>query len=258
METYSCEFCEGSPHPRFDCQTGDTPFYDRGHSYNQDFGYDQPPYYSPSQPQQFDCCEVCGGPHCSSDCQTRNPLVYEPNPGNNSDFPYFDQPPYTKSILRMLRSNPPVSLIEESDDVSEVIFDEEKFSRQQSIAPVTPPPFEYTPPLLFLATMKPLDTLLMGDEVISTTPTRENDEFIKSSVDDLVPIPRESELVNWEINFNPYRDIEELKRLLANDPIPFLRESEDPISSVDHICDSSDVAINDPQFEIVTTLPDPK
>ncbi|GKC28701.1 hypothetical protein Tco_1035995, partial [Tanacetum coccineum] len=194
METYSCEFCEGSPHPRFDCQTGDMSFYDRGHSYNQDFGYDQPPYYSPSQPQQFDCCEVCGGPHCSSDCQTRNPLVYEPNPGNNSDFPYFDQPPYTKSILRMLRSNPPVSLIEESDDVSEVIFDEEKFSRQQSIAPVTPPPFEYTPPLLFLATMKPLDTLLMGDEVISTTPTRENDEFIKSSVDDLVPIPRESEV----------------------------------------------------------------
>ncbi|GKA39966.1 hypothetical protein Tco_0732559 [Tanacetum coccineum] len=34
----------------------------------------------------------------------------------------------------------------------------------------------------------------MGDEVISTIPTREIDEFIKTSVDDLVPIPRESEL----------------------------------------------------------------
>ncbi|GJS79395.1 hypothetical protein Tco_0729276 [Tanacetum coccineum] len=43
-------------------------------------------------------------------------------------------------------------------------------------------------------TKEPLDTLLVGDEVISTTPERENDEFIKSSVDDLVPIPKESEL----------------------------------------------------------------
>nr|GEZ32723.1 hypothetical protein [Tanacetum cinerariifolium] len=42
--------------------------------------------------------------------------------------------------------------------------------------------------------MEPLDTFLMRDEVISTIPERVNDEFIKSSVDDLVPIPRESEL----------------------------------------------------------------
>ncbi|GKD37956.1 hypothetical protein Tco_1258163 [Tanacetum coccineum] len=36
---------------------------------------------------------------------------------------------------------------------------------------------------------EPSDTLLMGDEIISTTLERENDEFIMSSVDDLVPIP---------------------------------------------------------------------
>ncbi|GKE16613.1 hypothetical protein Tco_1424190 [Tanacetum coccineum] len=41
-------------------------------------------------------------------------------------------------------------------------------------------------------TMDPSDTFLMGDKVISTTPERENDEIIKSSVDDLVPIPKES------------------------------------------------------------------
>nr|GEW86263.1 hypothetical protein [Tanacetum cinerariifolium] len=52
----------------------------------------------------------------------------------------------------------------------------------------------YTPPPPFLATMKPLNTLLMGDEVISNNHARENNEFIKSSVDDLVPIPRESEM----------------------------------------------------------------
>ncbi|GJT70456.1 hypothetical protein Tco_1029742 [Tanacetum coccineum] len=36
----------------------------------------------------------------------------------------------------------------------------------------------------------------MGNEVISTTPERENGEFIKSSVDDLVPIPKESEVTS--------------------------------------------------------------
>ncbi|GKC74695.1 hypothetical protein Tco_1120578 [Tanacetum coccineum] len=45
-------------------------------------------------------------------------------------------------------------------------------------------------------TKKPLDTLLMGDEIISTTPIREDDKIIKSSVVDLVPIPRESEVTS--------------------------------------------------------------
>ncbi|GJX71549.1 hypothetical protein Tco_0308720 [Tanacetum coccineum] len=47
----------------------------------------------------------------------------------------------------------------------------------------------YTLSLPFLATMEPTNTLLMADEVISTTPARENDKLIKSSVDDLVLIP---------------------------------------------------------------------
>ncbi|GJT16802.1 hypothetical protein Tco_0875508 [Tanacetum coccineum] len=37
------------------------------------------------------------------------------------------------------------------------------------------------------------DSLSMGDEHLSTIPEKESDEFIKSSVEDLVPIPRESE-----------------------------------------------------------------
>ncbi|GKB29807.1 hypothetical protein Tco_0869208 [Tanacetum coccineum] len=45
-------------------------------------------------------------------------------------------------------------------------------------------------------TKEPIYTLLMGDEVISTILEREKDEFIKSSVDDLVPIPRESEVTS--------------------------------------------------------------
>ncbi|GJS27953.1 hypothetical protein Tco_0488573 [Tanacetum coccineum] len=44
-----------------------------------------------------------------------------------------------------------------------------------------------------LPTMKPEDSLIMGDENLSTILEKESDEFIKSSVEDLVPIPSESE-----------------------------------------------------------------
>ncbi|GJT66557.1 hypothetical protein Tco_1018037 [Tanacetum coccineum] len=41
--------------------------------------------------------------------------------------------------------------------------------------------------------MEPDDSLIMGNEELSTIPEKELDEFIKSSVEDLVPIPSESE-----------------------------------------------------------------
>ncbi|GJX06295.1 reverse transcriptase domain-containing protein [Tanacetum coccineum] len=44
-----------------------------------------------------------------------------------------------------------------------------------------------------LPTMEPEDSLIMGDEDLSTILEKESDEIIKSSVEDLVPIPRESE-----------------------------------------------------------------
>ncbi|GJR49786.1 hypothetical protein Tco_1400307 [Tanacetum coccineum] len=46
------------------------------------------------------------------------------------------------------------------------------------------------PPVL--PTMKPEDSFIMGNEELSTIPEKELDEFIKSSVKDLVPIPSES------------------------------------------------------------------
>ncbi|GJS84994.1 hypothetical protein Tco_0751535 [Tanacetum coccineum] len=140
-------------------------------------------------------------------------------------------------------------------------------------------------------TMEPSDTFLMGDKVISTTPERENNEFIKSSVDDLVPIPRESEVTsgyddlecdmpattplpttnvreeNLDINlplgehldtlsigdrendFDPIRDIEELERLLADDPIPVLRVFDEPLGNSDSVTRSYDVTFLNPLID---------
>ncbi|GKC68613.1 hypothetical protein Tco_1101211 [Tanacetum coccineum] len=99
-------------------------------------------------------------------------------------------------LKEMLRTQMPNSLVvlnepEGSDDYTEVTYDKEQCLSDHYTAPVTPP--TYTPSIPFLATMEPADTLLMEDEVISTIPIREDDEFIKFSVDDLVPIPREYE-----------------------------------------------------------------
>nr|GFB29115.1 hypothetical protein [Tanacetum cinerariifolium] len=45
---------------------------------------------------------------------------------------------------------------------------------------------------LDLLTMDPLDSLRIGDDHLDTIPETESDEFIKSSVKNLVPIPSES------------------------------------------------------------------
>nr|GFA91766.1 hypothetical protein [Tanacetum cinerariifolium] len=50
-----------------------------------------------------------------------------------------------------------------------------------------------TPDEPVLSTKEPDNSLSMGDEHLDTIPTTESDEFIKSSVEDLIPIPSESE-----------------------------------------------------------------
>nr|GEV64642.1 hypothetical protein [Tanacetum cinerariifolium] len=92
--------------------------------------------------------------------------------------------------------NSPVVLKEPkgSDDYTEVTYDKEQCLGDHYTAPVTPP--AYTSSIPFLATMEPADTLLMRDEVIGIISARETKKFIKSSVDDLVPIPKGSEVTS--------------------------------------------------------------
>ncbi|GKE50296.1 hypothetical protein Tco_1481554 [Tanacetum coccineum] len=51
-----------------------------------------------------------------------------------------------------------------------------------------------SPPVL--PTRKPEDSLIMGDEHLDTIPEKESDELIKASVENLVPIPSESEVTS--------------------------------------------------------------
>ncbi|GJU74553.1 hypothetical protein Tco_1265958 [Tanacetum coccineum] len=308
-ETYSCELCGDSPHYGFDCQIRTPLVYEQDPCNNQNFSNDQSPYYSPSQPQQFDCCEVYGGPHFSSNCQIRNLLVYEPNPSNNYDFPSFNQPPqYHIDNSQQFDccehyGGPPYAF---DYQTSNVFYEHEPYENHDSFS--FDQPSQFTPPqplplselnrrelitqmiefnkiqkqvimdfqnemnclkkMLNLTnsnqdppvdlydlkrsdegdneinsfTKEPLDTLLMGDEVISTILERENDEFIKSSVDDLVPIPRESEVTSV------YDDLECDMPVTIPLPTSAVREEVFDINSplgeyvVDFLMENEDVA----------------
>nr|GEV55980.1 hypothetical protein [Tanacetum cinerariifolium] len=112
-------------------------------------------------------------------------------------------------------------------------------------------------------TKKPSDTLLMRGEVISTTPERENDKFIKASVDDLYPILRKSEVTSVcddleciclllhicpPLMLGKKKDIEELKCLLADDPVPVPRVFDEPLGNSDSVPRSYDVTFSNPLF----------
>ncbi|GKE58206.1 hypothetical protein Tco_1497391, partial [Tanacetum coccineum] len=174
-----------------------------------------------------------------------------------------------EELRRTLKTNSHVGEPEGSNGFMEVTFDDEQILRQHNTAHVTPPPLAYTPTPPVLATMEPLDTFLMGDEVISTILETKNDEFIKSSVDDLVLIPRKSELTldstdlecrehldtlsmgDREIDFNPIRDIEELEWLLADDPVPVPvpRVFDEPLGHSDSISRSFDMTFSNSLFD---------
>ncbi|GJZ78966.1 hypothetical protein Tco_0643803 [Tanacetum coccineum] len=146
----------------------------------------------------------------------------------------------------------------DSDDDIKVTLDKEQILSDHYTAHVTP--HTYTPSLPFLATMEPTDTLLMGDEVISTIPERKNNEFIKFSVDDLVPIPRESKVTSVYSNLKcdmpvntplPTTDVREedfdINSPLGEQVVDFLMENEDVAGLPRHL-----------EFEDISSLDPPK
>nr|GFD02491.1 hypothetical protein [Tanacetum cinerariifolium] len=72
--------------------------------------------------------------------------------------------------------------------------DEERFdSLDENIISGLPPFSVITPDEPVLSTEEPNNSLSMEDEHLDTIPAMESDEFIKSSVENLIPFPSESE-----------------------------------------------------------------
>nr|GEU72152.1 hypothetical protein [Tanacetum cinerariifolium] len=98
-----------------------------------------------------------------------------------------------------------------------------------------------------LSTEKPDNSLSMGDEHLDTIPATESDEVIKSSVEDLVPIPSESEGIP-----DTMCDVH-----LVNNPTPLEAKDhfEIVINSNDDICSSNDDSLYNENIEYVEASP---
>ncbi|GKA17330.1 hypothetical protein Tco_0697167 [Tanacetum coccineum] len=104
-----------------------------------------------------------------------------------------------------------------------------------------------------LPTEEPDNSLSMGDEHLSTIPETESDEVIKSSVEDLVPIPSESEGISDDTCGVPFCD--------NSPPLDVLNDHFEIFSDFNDDCTSSDddsfenidyVEASPPDFEIVS------
>nr|GEV68954.1 hypothetical protein [Tanacetum cinerariifolium] len=143
----------------------------------------------PSQSQyETYLCELCGNnSHYDYDCPPQFPLVYEQEPSynqNDNNRPAFYN----------------------DDDEHSIQYKEYLENSSNAIAPVLP-------------TKEPDNSLSIGDEHLSTISEMESDELIKSSVENLLPIPSESKVTSdnerrsdgkFKIYSNPLFDDEEI------------------------------------------------
>ncbi|GJS69716.1 hypothetical protein Tco_0702557 [Tanacetum coccineum] len=122
--------------------------------------------------------------------------------------------------------------------------DEESSIPLREIISELPPSIAITPVLL---TLEPEDSLIMGNEELSTIPEKESDEVIKSSVEDLVPIPSESEDTSKSDSdcdlpscddFSPINVYEEKSMTFSN---PLFYSNDDFTSSDDESLSDEDV-----------------
>ncbi|GKC26135.1 hypothetical protein Tco_1033429, partial [Tanacetum coccineum] len=188
---YSCELCGNDSHHGYDCPPQVSFVYNQDPCFNQNFDYF--PQTSPSFPQQYPCCEDCGGPHETFQCQPMN--YYKPNPCYDSNYSGFDQtqpPQYTVNHPIFNAQNELLNyqnkIMEQMTSIYDMIpicYDDDE---DNTIA-VTP----------VLSVEEPVDSLIMEDEHLDAIPEMESDKVIKSSVEDLIPIPKHSEIV---VNFS--------------------------------------------------------
>ncbi|GKA33170.1 hypothetical protein Tco_0719537 [Tanacetum coccineum] len=221
----TCESCGNGAHYGYNCPPQVPIISNPEPCYHQDF--DELPQTLPSFQQQYLCCENCGGPHETFQCQPMNENYYEPNFCYNSNSFGFDQFQPSQFIIDHIDSmNDHLKahrnfqqVMDDSMSKLRETFQTWLQQRQEQVVNLdtyTPEPSQYRKiPICYdddddeysFATQEYLkkfssaitpdlpksDSLIMEDKHLDTIPETESDELIKSSVENLVPIPSESE-----------------------------------------------------------------
>nr|GFB74502.1 hypothetical protein [Tanacetum cinerariifolium] len=183
-ETYSCDSYGNDSHFGYNCMP-QLPFnYDSEACYIEN--YNSYPYDSSSFPQQYPCCEDCGGlpeaDHCQPPQYTINhPIFNAHNDLLNSQNKLMEQ---LTSMCEMVGQF--IQKTEEEKHEEEQVAN----ARYWKIPACCDDDDDYN---FAITPNEPVNSLIMGDEHFDTVLVTESDEFIKSSVENLVPNPCESE-----------------------------------------------------------------
>nr|GFA24803.1 hypothetical protein [Tanacetum cinerariifolium] len=184
-------------------------------------------------------CKSCGkGAHIGYNCQPKVLIIPNPEPCNNQTIDELPQalpifhPTFHSEAESPFTLDSTPTYVDESPNIPACCDDDD--DDDSAITHI-------------LSTKEPIDSLSMGDEHLDTIPATESDEVIKSSVEDLVPIPSEFEGipdtmcdVHLDNNHTP---------LEAKDHVEIVTNSNDDISS------SDDDSLHEENIEYVEASP---
>nr|GEU96461.1 alpha/beta hydrolases superfamily protein [Tanacetum cinerariifolium] len=231
-ETDSGDSCRNDSHFGYDCSPQFLINYEPEPGYIQN--YNSYPHDSPSFPHQYLCCDNCGGPHETFQCQPINQNFYNFNSSGfdqsqHPQFPVIHPPPQETSIeilhdqenainsvQTFLRKFNRISFFETPKDIQELL--RELFNDVQNIhddlsvnTPGWNRPAFYNNgddddedcTIAVTPDFPITDSLIMENEHLDTIPETESDEFIKSSVENLVSIPSDDLFLERLLHDNP-------------------------------------------------------
>nr|GEV67754.1 reverse transcriptase domain-containing protein [Tanacetum cinerariifolium] len=212
-ETYSCELCGDDSHYGYDCPPPFPLVYEQELSYNQNFSNNYYLQNSSSFIQQYLCCDNCGV------------LMKVFN------YSIDHQPPIIQQDLNMKLISDEL-MIEQRNELLKAMQSmfEEYHQREQA------------------ANLRSRGLSHNGNEDLSIISEKESNEVIKSSVEDLVPIPSESEDISKSDSecilpscddFSPINVFKEKSMTFSN---PLFNTNEDFTSSDDESLSDEDVS----------------
>nr|GEU88135.1 pre-mRNA splicing Prp18-interacting factor [Tanacetum cinerariifolium] len=187
-ETYSCDSYGNDSHFGYDFQLQFPLNYESKPGYIEN--YNSYPYDSSSLPQQYPCCEDYGVLSEADHCQTPQYTVNQPIFNAHNDL-------LSSQTTLMEQMTSLTSMCEMACQIIQKKQGEKKIKEEQAAnARYWKIPFccddddDYNSAI---TPNEPVDSLSMGDEHIDTISAMESDEFIKSSVKNLIPNPSEFE-----------------------------------------------------------------
>nr|GFA64223.1 hypothetical protein [Tanacetum cinerariifolium] len=260
---YSCEFCGSNAQYGHYC-TPQAPFNNPEPVCSQDFNFPHFDQFGDLHPQQYLCCENYGGPHETFQCQPTNEDYYhEQNSCYNSNYfgsnqcqplkytinhPIFNahndflnsqNELFTSQNTIMEQMTQLTSMCELVCQIVQKKQEEKRIEEEQAasarywkIPACCDDDDDYDSAITPVSSTEETDnSLSMGDEHLDTILATESDKLIKSSVEDLVPIPSESEgipdtMCDVHLINNP-------TPLEAKDHFEIIMNSKDDISSSD-------------------------